>query len=781
VIVSVAAVLAAHGEILVGQVFVFADPFVHPPWTALAPAGGSGLPRMMADWIRYTHPAWELAHQELSEGRLPLWDPYVFCGHDHAGSVQPAVFSPIRSAFGLLPPATGLSLYVLFHACLGAAGAALFLRGRRSSISAAVTGAVVLTLSGYLLAKLGQPTTLATSAWLPWLLWGADRWRQRGSWRATGLLALLVAACFLSGHVQVFVLVVMTVGLFVLGSVLRDRTDCIPIRRRFVQGLVVTVLGFGMVSPQLVAFWRSAPATRGPGAEVAPPLKRPAPDLAWSLLVPEPFGSPPDSTFDRYRLEEQLEVSAGERATWHAGGLLYPGALALVVLPLCLAHLRRHAYVPEAGVLLLAYPVVFVPWLHEAVRASVPGLGVSPLDRLLLVGHFGWALIAAAGVDLLRRAPRRQAAALIAAGAGAAGAAVAAFHLLHGSWPASANAWVHPVVAIAAASAVGVVASVARGRKALAGALLAALALVELAPLSHGYGPTSNLDQILPPSRTTRFLQDRVGYDRIARYRTRALRPNLAVMLGLRDVQGFAPLFSERYRRAWSLVRPDESGGDVRWLRPLRSRSALGSPLLRMLGARFLLAESLLDHPDWKPVLRSEGLVVHESVRKPLRVRVVGRGIPAGTDRQALDRLVEPSFEPNRETVLVGGRIERWDVAMPGRTGSARILAETPRKVELAVEAKRDSLLVLADTFHPDWRATVDGRETAILRADVAFRAVPVPKGRSEVVFRHRPRWLAPSLIAGGVASLIALCLACWPRGLNRGRGRDERAAVGSR
>ena len=48
--------------------------------------------------------------------------------------------------------------------------------------------------------------------------------------------------------------------------------------------------------------------------------------------------------------------------------------------------------------------------------------------------------------------------------------------------------------------------------------------------------------------------------------------------------------------------------------------------------------------------------------------------------------------------------------------GEAEILAYAPGEVLLAVQADRPGLLFISEVFHPDWRATLDGVETPILR-----------------------------------------------------------------
>ena len=75
-------------------------------------------------------------------------------------------------------------------------------------------------------------------------------------------------------------------------------------------------------------------------------------------------------------------------------------------------------------------------------------------------------------------------------------------------------------------------------------------------------------------------------------------------------------------------------------------------------------------------------------------------------------------------------------------------------------------LLVRRELFYPGWRATVDG-QPAILSPAGLFQSVPLPTGRSRIVFTYRPRWIVPAAIAMGIAALwllASLILAQAPR-----------------
>ena len=69
------------------------------------------------------------------------------------------------------------------------------------------------------------------------------------------------------------------------------------------------------------------------------------------------------------------------------------------------------------------------------------------------------------------------------------------------------------------------------------------------------------------------------------------------------------------------------------------------------------------------------------------------------------------------------------------------------------VQAAQPGFLFLADQYFPGWSAQVNGSAAEIVRANVAFRAVEVPAGDSEVVFTYRPL----SVRLGALISLLTL------------------------
>ncbi len=71
---------------------------------------------------------------------------------------------------------------------------------------------------------------------------------------------------------------------------------------------------------------------------------------------------------------------------------------------------------------------------------------------------------------------------------------------------------------------------------------------------------------------------------------------------------------------------------------------------------------------------------------------------------------------------------------------------------EVAVE--RESMLLLKATYHPNWRATVDGVETDTVMLMPSFVGIELSPGNHSVRIEYRPRRLRMILLGLGLLTL---------------------------
>jgi hypothetical protein len=150
--------------------------------------------------------------------------------------------------------------------------------------------------------------------------------------------------------------------------------------------------------------------------------------------------------------------------------------------------------------------------------------------------------------------------------------------------------------------------------------------------------------------------------------------------------------------------------------------------------------------------------------KEPIRVFKVPRPLPrsyvvggtriASGPRAAVAAISAGDFDPRREVVLDSGE---GRAAPEGFVGRSRIEELRPDRVRVVTDASHPGYTVLVDAYDGGWRATVDGVPVPVERANVCFRAVPVPAGSHVVEYTYRPRSVILGLAVAAVTALLGL------------------------
>jgi Bacterial membrane protein YfhO len=130
---------------------------------------------------------------------------------------------------------------------------------------------------------------------------------------------------------------------------------------------------------------------------------------------------------------------------------------------------------------------------------------------------------------------------------------------------------------------------------------------------------------------------------------------------------------------------------------------------------------------------------------------------------------VAQSTDPQRDLTIIpfesSALAEQPLELNPGLPGTATILADRPGDIRIAVDSPSRQLLVLAESLHAGWQATIDGQPRPVLRVNGDFMGCVVNAGKSEIHFEFRPaslrygRWL--SILGLGLigAAMLAVTL----------------------
>ena len=133
--------------------------------------------------------------------------------------------------------------------------------------------------------------------------------------------------------------------------------------------------------------------------------------------------------------------------------------------------------------------------------------------------------------------------------------------------------------------------------------------------------------------------------------------------------------------------------------------------------------------------------------------------VPTPLARVRLVIRAQHSTDPASEIANVDHAIEALvdrPLDLPGGVpGTTRLLIDQPGSVDIHTSTSSQQLLVVADSFHPGWQATVDGQRVTVVRVNGDFLGCVVPPGEHLVQLRFRPE----SLRTGAILTFCGLGL----------------------
>jgi hypothetical protein len=636
---------------------------------------------------------------------------------------------------------------------------------------------VTIALSGFFISHLfaGHRNLIVTAAYLPWMLALVQRVARDGELQPLACLTL-GGAMWLSGHYQMIYIGAMGACLFGILSTISEHGWSKGLRTAgktlislaiIVQG--GAVLGAVQILPMLDAVELSQ---RAEGSVAFAGAFSSAPENLLSFLYPNAFGNKLDAPF------------VGDFAYWES--LSYIGVLPLLLALLALVRLPARRTLPLLVPALLGIvlslgehtPVFgwFVSHMPGAQLFRAAGryvvlscLFLSPLSALGLEAllfnntEARWrtnlVVIATATLGCLGM--------LLWISLGDRGPANAVYRVVLDSLPSqlepshdelirqdSWRAMTFGLILVAAT----VLLRFFQSRAVLIGVGLCGVIAFDLLTFGHGFLRTGPRAQFELPSA----LVERVS---AAGHGTRMIPPwdsrsgNFPAMYGLGNPGGYDILVDGRYARYLNRAKGSSAGDYVSMV-----KLGKGSVLLHHLGARFLVtarpeSKEALErrgYPGFKYVGVYDGLTLYEDVSAAPRATLVHRVEVLADENEILSRMESPSFKLD-DVAFIEEPInaEHMPVALAAGSVSERveIIELSPNRVRIEVETAKPAALVLSDTLHPGWKATIDGDPAPLVAANQVMRLVPIPAGNHVVEMRYLPR----SFIIGLVFTLLAL------------------------
>lgn len=721
------------GDLLLGEV---------KPWSTYSYFGYNpgSIPNkaQYPDVIRQLYPWKMLAVEQIKTGEAPLWNPHNFSGTPLLANFQSAPYYPLNILYVFLPSLVAWTILVMLQVLLSLWFTYLYARKLFISPLASWFAGISYAASLYMTVIVEYNTIGHVILWLPLIFLSIEYLKEKWtkSWRLIFIFSLTNAA--LAGHPQIFFYLLLMTWLYCF------------VRKRAFMLFFYSLLSIGIAAiqyiPGLELIQNAARNEINPTDVVNKLLIKP-----WQLLMlafPNIFGNPATRNY--------------WPADTYAGKVTSIGLIPLFFVP---AFLRiRQNSLAKLLLAIIIFVLILVtanPLTHILANISIPLWSTSNPTLMTFLLAFALSVGCAMGIDAwakekhsLGRLRNRTLFVIIAFGVAIV---VTRNRAIVYGFMLALTVLVAFTVAI-------------RKPKFMHRALLFLL-LVHMTDLFvqfHKFNPVVPASYVFPPAKITEFLKEKAGLSRIWGYGNAHLTPNLATQLRLYSPDGYDPLYPRWYgefiggSKFGTIGEADRSDAMIV---PGFGELDLPSNINRLrvldaLGVRYILdrsenASTMKTFPPSRFLLMYEqdGWKIFENLLAAPRA-FIAQSIETYDGKTEFSKeFFKPEFDPTK-TVLVE-KSTALSLSKP-QGGTAEILSYTPNKITIQSQTTTDSLLFLSDTYYPGWFATIDGKETKIIKANYAFRSVVVPEGSHTVVFRYEPRSFSIGKILS-ILNLIAL------------------------
>jgi hypothetical protein len=147
------------------------------------------------------------------------------------------------------------------------------------------------------------------------------------------------------------------------------------------------------------------------------------------------------------------------------------------------------------------------------------------------------------------------------------------------------------------------------------------------------------------------------------------------------------------------------------------------------------------------------------------RAYVAGTAIFTTSPIETIRRMASPEFDALGNVILAAdsGASPALHTSATGvpreganpPAGQVEITERQPNSVTLTAKLARPGYVVLLDRYDSNWRATMDGLEVPVLRANQLFRAVYAEPGQHVIAFSYRQRGLWLGIFITGITIVV--------------------------
>lgn len=721
-------------------------------------------------WIFY--PQRTLTTEILKNREIPFWNPYSFSGNYHLGLSETGVFYPLSFLFLVFPQIDIWTFLIIIEPIIAGLGMYLFLKKIILKEKSAVFGGLAFAFSGIVIVRSIEGLSVGhTLIWMPYVFWGIESFFQTKKTRFLWLILFALTFSLLAGWFQ-FTFYIFALGLIYALFKLKlnfhsksySRIDYLVL----IPFLALPLITLFHTLPALQTLLE-APRLALEGRLFSSFHLMPLSHL-FTLIIPDFWGNP--AVYNYFGKSVYKE------------SIMFIGVVPLVFSLISIFKQKKKEELFFMGVitasLLLA---IDNPLSRLIISLPLPVFSSFLPNRIFLLTTFSFCVLAAYGFDYVLQ-EKKDIAIEAVKKTFIFLFLIIGIYILFITLPILKNPALLDKVdktginistdAIRFKNSITPVIFLLitfgaffgfRNRYSRNVFFLAVMAILFLQSYLFGqkYIPFSYRQFLYPPHPVFTYLKDNQGLDRFMSISFGHIVPSIPLQFGLYSPEGIGSMYIRRYGEFIKYMTlgeygiPDKIAFDLEIYPkevffPKNNRLnrffELTSVKYVVVDKKSMEEEKIIPEKDnFNLAWKNNNWQIYQYKKSMPRFFATSNFEIIPDQKKILESLFGDLFNPNKIILEEDPGFESKNYQ-----GNLKVTNYSPNKISMEVSTDNPTLVYFSDNYSKAFKVFIDGKEGEILRANYTFRAIPVSKGKHNVVVIYdNKNALIGFLIAAGV------------------------------
>lgn len=701
-------------------------------------------------WIFY--PQRTFTTNVLTKWEIPFWNPYSFSGNYHLGLSETAVFYPLNVLFLFFSQIDVWTFLIIIEPIISGLGMYLFLKRIVLNQKSAFVGALAFAFSGIVIVRAVEGLSVGhTLIWMPYVFWGIESFFQTKKIRFLWLTLSSLFFSLLAGWFQfTFYIFILTLiyALFKLYfcSKNQKKTKYLIL----VPFLILPLITLFHTLPAMQALLES-PRSALEGRLFSHLHLMPFTHI-FTLISPDFWGNP--AVYNYFGKSDYKD------------SMVFIGVVPLILSTIAIFKRKRKEELFFIGAILISFVLAINNPLSKLVISSpLPVLSSFLPNRIFLITTFSFAVLAAYGLDYLLN-EKKAAAFLILKKTSIFLLLIIVGIIFFVALPIlkdptllskvdkaginlspDAIRFKNSIIPLCLLLATAAVFFILRNKYSKNTFFLVIIAILFLQAYLFGqkYIPFSNRQFVYPASPVFTYLKKHQNFDRFMSVGFGHIVPSIPLEFSLYSPEGIGSMYIRRYGEFIRYMKhgdygiPDKIAFDLE-IYPKQVFYPKDNRLYRffeLTSVKYIVVDKksmkeskiITEKNYFNLIWESDIWQIYQYKKSMPRFFTTSNFEIISDRKKILSALFGDSFNPYKIILEDNPGFEPNDYR-----GDVKVINYSPNKISMEVLAKTSTLIYFSDNYSKAFKVFIDGKEGKIMRANYTFRAIPVEKGKHNVV-----------------------------------------------